>query len=555
MWKQAVRNYGITGAILLALVGGCATQSGRSSAGKRPKQTVETKVQRSIDWSAQTSLIRKKMAQFDRALSSGKLSDTDWKIHDELLDEYVRLKGTGGSVLLVPERSKVILAVETYCLDSKKASPAEREVFEWKRGLPDIRYYQELLEARKRKQLSQDEVQELIWNLKNNTRWDEYPPRLQSILLKIDPQAAVKLPSRIKDQAKSIVTDTILGLPGAQEVLDHVQFAEGKFYELKDFKDSIERLKSTENLANYDDLAEIPNTGLFSQSRSSGYHSQALTLFNPSDDPRSIDLHDYYLKPERSDVQPIGVFLASSSDPALLSDLEKLLFEKMARLGIGFTPGLNDVADLYELMTGKDLMSGEALSPSERALSALGLVAGSGAGYRMAKRMIHAPGTYADDFARGFKNVSGKELGSADIKAAEKDLLKATQRERKVRTAEEAIREFPQDFRPPYKSGTKVTEFNTAGDEKFVRLHGKENQARRWIVRKEAVAGSSAKDLKAKYSLPEVPSEISDVKLPPGVPLRRGRVAENFGGRSGAVQYEILTKPEDSWFLNRRTLK
>lgn len=47
-----------------------------------------------------------------------------------------------------------------------------------------------------------------------------------------------------------------------------------------------------------------------------------------------------------------------------------------------FTPGLNDARDLYEVTTGRDLIDGRELAIWERALSAVGLVFGSGAAFR-----------------------------------------------------------------------------------------------------------------------------------------------------------------------------
>ena len=51
-------------------------------------------------------------------------------------------------------------------------------------------------------------------------------------------------------------------------------------------------------------------------------------------------------------------------------------------VGTAFVPYVNDARDLYELSTGRDLVSGEELTPFDRTLSAVALIGGSGALYR-----------------------------------------------------------------------------------------------------------------------------------------------------------------------------
>lgn len=51
-------------------------------------------------------------------------------------------------------------------------------------------------------------------------------------------------------------------------------------------------------------------------------------------------------------------------------------------IGTMFTPGINDARDLYEFLTGKDLITGALLTIWERGLSGAGLLIGSGAFYR-----------------------------------------------------------------------------------------------------------------------------------------------------------------------------
>ena len=58
------------------------------------------------------------------------------------------------------------------------------------------------------------------------------------------------------------------------------------------------------------------------------------------------------------------------------------------------------------------------------------------------------------------------------------------------RSAEEANLEFKnKGWESPYQSGTRVTEYTTKSNEPFVRVHGDANQARSWMMKKEAIDG------------------------------------------------------------------
>lgn len=534
----------------------CATHSTINTTKKKSKSEIEARIENTIllGRPIQEDQIRRKMQVFEKALAKGSLSEAKWKLHDELLNEYVRLKQLASTKVVVPPRTKIILPIESYCLESNKSAPSEKEIFHWQKGRPSVPYYKEVLEFRRESIITQNDAQELIWNLRNKTQWEEYPDKLKAILQTIDPNAALKLPSRLKSQATDSLIGMATSLSGIDAARDLYRLAEGRFHKFQDYAEQINSLSSQYELPQYDDLTQIPGTELYSQSLSNGYSSQTLTLYNPTDGSQEIDLEDYYLDSERKDVQDVGVNPRPSS--GLLGDLEKLLFETMLRAGIGFTPVVNDVADLYELFSGKDFVTGETLSPLERSLSGLGLLAGSGSGYRHAKRMIHAPEKYSPRFVEGIEKVSRKPLAQVNTQAVEESLQKIRNRPHQSRTAEEVNRlHQSQGNMPPYKAKTRVVEFESLEGEKWVRLHGPSNQEGSWVVRKEAIEGLSPEQLQKKYSLPRAPTEISDVTLPQGVKIRRGRVAENFDGNNGAVQYEILKdRPPSDWFSRRRSL-
>jgi len=82
-------------------------------------------------------------------------------------------------------------------------------------------------------------------------------------------------------------------------------------------------------------------------------------------------------------------------------------------------------------------------------------------------------------------------------------------------------------------------------------------------VKEEAIKGLSPLEIQRKYSLPSVPTQITDVNIPPGTTIRRGLTNSNLGGNAGAVQYEIviatlepevLRKQIAGWFSRTRPL-
>ena len=119
-------------------------------------------------------------------------------------------------------------------------------------------------------------------------------------------------------------------------------------------------------------------------------------------------------------------------------------------------------------------------------------------------------------------------------------------------TGDAANLDFPADWHPPYKTGTKVTEFQTGVEEQFVRLHVGGNQNRKWVMKADAVRGLTPQQLHAKYQLPAQPTHISPVTLPPGTRVRYGIVNPGFNlappSTGLARQYEVLDNILDGWF-------
>lgn len=89
-----------------------------------------------------------------------------------------------------------------------------------------------------------------------------------------------------------------------------------------------------------------------------------------------------------------------------------------------------------------------------------------------------------------------------------------------VRTAEEVNALFPKGWQPPYLPGTKVVEFITTNEEKFVRVYSGEKASGAWIIKESEISGLSPVEIQQKFSLPSLPTTISDVTIPSGTALR-----------------------------------
>jgi hypothetical protein len=425
---QVLRRYVFVFGLILNLILSSCVTTPKLNQPKTSKTRLEQQTSRREKISPiNESRIRTKLKSFKRALKKGKLSKKNWELHDDLLESYIQLKSQQSNIVTIPAHSQIAISLETYCLNSGKAVPSTQEIYHWQKSDPGIKYYKELLDLRRKNKIKQQDLQELLWNLQNETRWDDYPNRLKAVLQSIDSQASLKLPSNLKDQATSLVTDSLLGLPGASEAFDTYNLLKGHYYDFETFKSSVENLTSKHEMSDYQNLTKIPGTNLYSQSQSNGFDNQTITFYNPTDQPQEIDLKEYYLAPERPDVQRIGIY-RPIDDPSLLTDLEKVLYEDMARLGLGFVPIVNDIVDLYELLTGKDFISGKSLSLSDRMLSGLGVIAGSGASYRYAKRAIHSPAQYMDEFSEGLSKASKRtaSFDKEDLNSASNSLYESS---------------------------------------------------------------------------------------------------------------------------------
>ena len=359
--------------------------------------------------------IRQDLERFKSILNKKKaLSLEDWKLHDQLLDYYIQLKDGAGepNKMLIPARSRWTKKFESYCLDSRKALPEDNEKLLWTKAQNKIIYLRELLDrASKFKNLNQEDIQTLVWNLHNNTIWEDYPPSLRQILLSVDSQAPKRLPGRLSEKVKDEVLDIVRDqLPGTDRVEDIARLIEGRYYDYKQIRAAIESRRSKHELKPTDSVPQIPGTPIFARTRSDGFVTQEVTFYNPTDQNAVLDLLEYHLEPLRPDIQPLALIDRHGPySSTLISDLERTLYEDMVRLGFGFTPVLNDLIDLFEASTGRDFFGDEWLTNEERFLSAMGVLAGSGQYYRYAKKVFNGPTSYVRDVQKKYRLLKNEK--------------------------------------------------------------------------------------------------------------------------------------------------
>jgi filamentous hemagglutinin len=110
--------------------------------------------------------------------------------------------------------------------------------------------------------------------------------------------------------------------------------------------------------------------------------------------------------------------------------------------------------------------------------------------------------------------------------------------------------------KPPY-GGARARDVILKNDTVFVRVHGEDNQASSWMMRAEDIEGLTAKQIKEKFALPELPKYISEVHVPKGTRIFIGKVAPQKGwGKGGGIQYELKGDrlPLSTW-KNRKPIK
>ncbi|MBI4040260.1 MAG: hypothetical protein HY390_00160 [Deltaproteobacteria bacterium] len=264
-----------------------------------------------------------------------------WNKIGQLLEIYrLIIRHISQNQILVPAKTKMVLKLDSFCLDPVRPVPQLTEVFQWVYGDSGILFYEKILKYYQSKNRSQkDLIQELIWNLANGTYYENYPDKLKKLLNEIDSSAFLKVPSRAR---KKIIEEGISALEGMMgvDIQGAIQIVRGKYYSLSEFKAALENLNSSYELPDKQFYSEIPKTDLFSSSRSQNYQFQKFYFFNPTDETQKIDLDHYHLKSFRVDVQRIGLTASFGDVDYFKKQLEQFFKNVLGQMGVLY-PTLN----------------------------------------------------------------------------------------------------------------------------------------------------------------------------------------------------------------------
>jgi hypothetical protein len=126
------------------------------------------------------------------------------------------------------------------------------------------------------------------------------------------------------------------------------------------------------------------------------------------------------------------------------------------------------------------------------------------------------------------------------------------------------LRQIAAESEPSYLPGSKVYEFSMNKPTEYVRVYTSDTskQAGGWMMRAEDVAGLSAEQIAAKYSLPEIPSMITNVSVPAGTRMEASVANDIFLGADkggGGLQFRVVDKVDSeifkTWFTNPGSIK
>ena len=427
--KKYFRSLGII--FLSFIFASCVTtQGGSNRILPLPKVEIEKEIRSEVVIKdLDKAKIREQLTAFQKILKKGKpLSKSDWALHDSLLDSYKQIKyRPHGEILTIPPKMKITIPLHSYCLEGGKADPDDNEVYRWRKVGKQFIFLREILALSSEKKHSQKTLQSILWNLKNKTYWENYPDGQQEILLQIDPEARKKIPSELGSRIKDNVVD-IIRSQAPDEIEKVFEILEGEYYDYATFEKSIKARSTADDLPS-EKLVPVEGVDLLSYNQSEGFDAQTVSFYNISDKTQTIDLKSYYQESYRKAVQALAAFFGNDPEMLqLLADLEKVLFSDMMKMGLGFTPVLGDLIDLYEASTGKDFFSNEWLTPQDRFLAAMGILAGSGSAYRYADKVAHGPASYVHETEKKYRNIrnedSYKRLEDLANKAYEKGMPK-----------------------------------------------------------------------------------------------------------------------------------
>lgn len=229
----------------------------------------------------------------------------------------------------IPANSKTTFKFKSYCLNPHGGSPAGKEQFTLKKASPDIPLYKDIMTySNSGAEFKSLDKQLLLWNLKNNVKFETLPTDQQAFLLKMDPMSYLKVNNYITSEIKSQLTKFAkTQVPFYDQVTDTINLVKGKAYTYEEYARNIENMAVKAQLV--DNTAPIKSNGydgIYTLTQSSGFSGTTITFVNVNPFPVVITC-TAFLDPFRKGVQPIGLDL-----PEILKEYEKYKDEIMSEL-------------------------------------------------------------------------------------------------------------------------------------------------------------------------------------------------------------------------------
>jgi len=237
-----------------------------------------------------------------------------------------------------------------------------------------------------------------------------------------------------------------------------------------------------------------------------------------------------------------------------ISEKEAAILDMLGHVAVGLIPGVGEAVGVYELISGRDIFTGEKLSDLERAAIAFGLLIGVGSEFKgfasgldaelmqMSATAEREAGALEGQAARQTAKYTAEEIEKAQV-AVNKALkdVDITNGWKEV-SPEIANKVY---VKPPYGEASYMEEISAydgvlKNDEVFYRVYTK-NQKGSFLMRTDP-SGISPTELQDNYALFKEPKYVDKVTVPAGTNIRAGIVARNTLGNGGKVQWEILSK-------------